>query len=254
MEAENGLPTFDADEVHIWCRNTAQLPAEAVEDAGRYLSPEELARRDRFHFPNDRRDFAVAHDLLRRALSCNRSTLPADWVFTADRYGKPSIRYPEFYRSCISFSLSHTRGAVTCAVAPGDPVGVDIERADRAACEEQIADRYFSPAEAAWLRNRPQEERHIRFTELWTLKEAFLKAIGIGLSGSLAAPSFRLRDSGEILFEAPPGFDVAIWHFALFEWTAEIRIAIAVAGLGRPRFTIRMEDATVSARLLAVST
>ena len=253
VEPQGVLPKLKPPEVFIWCRKTSDIPSDAAPAADFYLSIDERRRRDRFHFPNDRRDFVAAHDLLRRALSCYTKVNPADWVFTIDRRGKPLVDFPEAYRSCLSFSLSHTRGAVACGVALGDPIGVDIECADRAFSADEIVDRYFSPGEAAWLRDCPLHMRHVHFTELWTLKEAFLKSIGVGISGPVAAASFRLRDPGQILFESPPGFKHALWHFALFELSADIRIAIAVAGRNKPRFTIRTEDSPVPARLLAVS-
>jgi 4'-phosphopantetheinyl transferase len=78
----------------------------------------------------------------------------------------------------------------------GGTLGLDIERADRSLAVMEIANRHFSEKEAAWLRHCSDETRAVRFTELWTLKEAFLKATGVGLSGSLAIVSFRFEEPG----------------------------------------------------------
>ena len=103
-----------------------------------------------------------------------------------------------------------------------------FERIDQPQLVQEVADRYFSEKEAAWLRQCSDELRNIRFAELWTLKEAFLKAIGVGLSGSLADVSFRFDDhariefSGSSIYQTPQG-----WHFALFEPVYNMRLGIA---------------------------
>ena len=84
---------------------------------------------------------------------------------------------------------------------------MDVQRTDQPQCVEEIADRYFSEKEAAWLRQCSGELRNIRFAELWTLKEAFLKAVGVGLSGSLASISFRFEEHARIEVSGPSTFD-----------------------------------------------
>lgn len=239
-------------DVHVWHRRTSVLPVDVVLAADQYLSDEERLRRDRLEFAADRRDFAAAHDLLRRALSCCADVDPAAWTFTSDDYRRPFVDGPEAYRGRISFSLSHTRGSVSCGVSLTS-VGIDVECADRVGSVQEIADQHFSADEASWLRGHSEETRRIQFTELWTLKEAFLKAIGIGLSGSLADASFRLSDPGRIQFEAPPGIDRATWHFALFALGSNVRLAIAVSLPDQPRFTIHSEDPATVASPLAVT-
>jgi 4'-phosphopantetheinyl transferase len=226
-------------DVHLWFRKTEGLTDEDVTGAERSLSTEERARRDRFHFAADRRDFTIAHDLLRRTLSSYANVSPADWCFTTNEYGKPSIDSEDRHLAAISFSLTHTKGCVACGVTLGETLGVDIERADRSLAVMEIANQYFSQKEAAWLRHCSAETRRVRFAELWTLKEAFLKATGVGLSGSLATVSFRFEEPGRLLFDPPCTSDRSVWRFALVDLGSMLRLGVAVRNNNQPHFTVR---------------
>ena len=215
-------------DVHIWYRETESLGPDAIGAAEATLSADERTRCDRFHFSHDRRDYAVAHDLLRRSLSRYSPVPPAEWRFDTDQYGKPSIKRSG--EPSPSFSLSHTRGLVACAIASGMQVGVDVERVERNIATTDLAERYFSPDEAAALRHCHENARTRRFAELWTLKEAYIKAIGLGLSQVLAEFSFELDEDGSIGVKPPPRADSGLWHFAVFAPSHHTRLAVAVRG------------------------
>jgi phosphopantetheinyl transferase len=234
-------------DVHIWYRNTKGLDSTVAEMAERHLSIEERRRRDQLSLEADRRDFTIAHDLLRRALSRYSDVPPDKWRFATNDYGRPLIESTDPHLNAISFSLSHTRGFAACGITRGTPLGIDIEPIDQSQLSQLVADRFFSEKEASWLRQCPDESRSIRFTELWTLKEAFLKAMGVGLSGSLACGSFHLDDDNRVEFSAPPDFEMRGWHFALFEPVRNVRLGVAVCS-ARPRFLVR--DDQVNGRKL----
>ena len=219
------MDTLNEFDVHIRCLRTSSLDDEAVKTSDRYLSIEEQVRRDRLRLEADRHDFSFAHDLLRRTLSNFADLSPGDW---------PRLR-------ALSFNLSYTRGCVACAVALNGPLGVDVERIYQSQRLQEIADQYFSEQEAVWLRQCSNELRNVRIIELWTLKEAYLKAIGVGLSGSLADISFRFDEPAQIEFMAPPANDPHEWHFALFEPFHDIRLGIAIRGVA-PRLCMSQYD------------
>jgi 4'-phosphopantetheinyl transferase len=205
------------DAVHIWCRETGRLDQTAVDQAEASLSVEERARCARFRFPRDRRDYAIAHDLLRRSLDgFERNTVPP------------------------SFSLSHARGIVACAIAADMPIGVDAERIDRSMAVDELAERHFTRSEMAALQRSPDSARSTLFVELWTLKEAFVKAIGLGLTLAPNMMSFELDERGSVRFTPPPGIDGQSWHFALFAPSESTRVAVAVCCGVRngPRFIL----------------
>jgi 4'-phosphopantetheinyl transferase len=94
-------------------------------------------------------------------------------------------------------------------------VGVDVEKVGRAPLA--VAGRYFSAAEAQQLRALPPEAQARRFVRLWTLKEAYLKAIGSGLAGGLGRMSFIFDSTGVFRFERADDADAAHWQFRQYE-------------------------------------
>lgn len=236
------MVTLSDSDVHIWYRGTTSLGVDVVKSADRTLSIEERARRDRLQNEGDRRDFTIAHDLLRRALSRHADVPPTDWQFTTSEYGKPSIESADPQLLALAFNLSHTRGWVACAITSNMPLGVDVERIDKSRCVREIADRYFSEAETAWLRHCSNDLRNIRFTELWSLKEAFLKGAGVGLYGSLKSISFQFDGHAHINFSTLSAVDRHDWYFALFAPADDLRLAIAVQGAVRPRIFMREDE------------
>jgi 4'-phosphopantetheinyl transferase len=215
-----------AHDVHVWHRTTDSADAlDAYETDLSDLSPDERARCARFAFARDRRDFAAAHALLRTQLSRYADIRPTAWTFDARPGGKPFI--VSSGESALAFNLSHTHGLVACAIARCGEVGIDVESVDRALDGRKIAARYFSKVECEWLDACDARERAVRFIELWTLKEAYIKAIGLGLTHPLNAFSFTFADERRILFNPPPDIEASAWTFALFAPSAQYRMAVA---------------------------
>jgi phosphopantetheinyl transferase len=242
------LGEFD---VHIWYCITELLDPDAASTANAYLSISEKDRRARFRSETDRRDFAIAHGLLRQALSFCANLAPSDWHFATDARGKPLIDSNNREHKELSFSLSHTNGFVACAVARNLPVGIDVEWIDQSLPSQEIADRYFSDKEARQLRDCSKTQRAVRFVELWTLKEAFLKAVGVGHFGSMTDISFQLDEHCNIAFSAPAVTGFPDWQFALFEPLSNVRMSIAVAGASSPRYFVRQYNGQSLEPLLA---
>lgn len=235
-------------DVHVWCRATGDGDTlDACETDLSDLSSDEHARCARFVFARDRRDFAAAHSLLRTRLSQYTDVGPAAWTFDALPGGKPFIASASG-QPALAFNLSHTHGFVACAIAPGGEVGIDVESVDRALDGRRIATRYFSKAENDWLDACDGRERAIRFIELWTLKEAYIKAIGRGLSLPLNGFGFAFEGERHIRFSPPPDTQASAWTFALFAPSARYRLAVAVEATPSVRGSIvaRSADGTVT--------
>jgi 4'-phosphopantetheinyl transferase len=216
------VPTHD---VHIWFRATEALDEAAIAAAASVLSDEERAQFGRFHFARDARDYAAAHALLRHTLSHGGSQMPATWRFEKTPAGKPRLIGER--ANGRSFSLSHTRGLVACAVTSGAEVGVDVECVDREVDAGGIAARFFAPAEAVQLLTLDGEARQDRFFDLWVLKEALVKALGRGMAVSLSTLAFTVGAGGDIRLDAPD-LDADAWQFALFAPSPRHRLAVAV--------------------------
>lgn len=99
----------------------------------------------------------------------------------------------------IDFNLSHTDGAAVLAVTRNRPVGVDVERVRDCMEALELAERFFSAAEADWLRSQAAAHRSESFLACWTAKEASIKACGAGLSMPLATFSLITYDRGKEL-------------------------------------------------------
>jgi 4'-phosphopantetheinyl transferase len=149
------------------------------------LDGEEQARASRFRREKDRTAFVAAHALLRTTLAGYLGLEPAGLKFYEGRYGRPELALGRNEQR-LSFSLSHTDGLVGCAVSIGTEIGFDLEAA-RDPAPLEVADRHFARLEVDWLSALPPRARHDKFYALWTLKEAFVKALGLGLNLPLDA-------------------------------------------------------------------
>jgi len=179
----------DRSEVQVWW-----LPSgsEGDDEAGSsaLLDDDELARAGRFRFERDRVRFVHRHALVRRVLARYLDVAPAEITIRRTRFGRPELDPA----SGLSFSVSHADELTVVAVAQGCRIGVDIERLRPLDDELEIAETMFAEAEVALLRSVPLASRAHTFLELWTRKEAIVKAVGSGLSLELDRFSVIERD------------------------------------------------------------
>jgi 4'-phosphopantetheinyl transferase len=172
-------PVATSAEVHVW-RVSLDLPTALVERFEQALSDDERMRASRFFFARDRHHFVVARGTLRAILGGYLGLSPGDVAFAYASHGKPAVRGgPDRYD--LRFNVSHAGGLALVAIALGREVGVDIEQIREDFATEEIAARFFSPAEVAAIRALPVEERCAAFFNCWTRKEAYVKARGEGL-------------------------------------------------------------------------
>ena len=213
-------------QVHIWYHATATAGELELERALALLSPDERAQHDRFIFARDRRDYAMAHALVRRALSRYAGVAPEEWRFQPAPGGKPFLM-PIRDAASLSFSLSHTHGLVACAIADQADIGIDVE-AVRGPMDD-LLNQVLSTTEIHDVRRSASPlDQGRRFCELWTLKEAFTKATGEGLSRDVRQIAFAVDEDQRIIFKPAVEVDPNSWRFGLFAPTPEHFLAIAV--------------------------
>lgn len=181
-EYEGGQPALGADEVHVW-----QL--KRTSDFAQFLPEHEAVRHKAIAHDENRLGYAMSQGGLRRIASFY---LGRDWsevqVQRRER-GKPFIAEgPEF-------NLSHTVGQVF-AVFSAQPVGLDIESANRKVNAEKLARRYFAPAEAEHIVGVPEAERTALFLRYWVCKEATVKLSGDGIYHGLGDVQITLGEGG----------------------------------------------------------
>jgi 4'-phosphopantetheinyl transferase len=173
-------PPLGAEEVHVW-RSSLHVPASDLEDLRQSLSVDEIARAERFRVPKVREQFIVARGTLRTLLGRYLGIDPAEAAFVYGPLGKPALA-ERWADTSIHFNLSHSGDVALYAFSVGRELGVDVERHRPAEKIEGIASRFFSPRECAALQALPDEQRRELFFRYWTVKEAYLKARGKGLS------------------------------------------------------------------------
>jgi 4'-phosphopantetheinyl transferase len=184
MSAPTTLPVLAGEDVHVWFidleeaqRNAAALMAP--------LSPGERARGDRFHFPRDRFQFCATRGILRHLAGAYLGSAPSRLEFEAGACGK--LRLAGSSSDRFAFNVSHSAGFALIAASPRGELGVDIEAARPIADRDALAGQFFSAAEIAGLQSLEPGSRDEAFFTCWSRKEAYVKAVGDGLSYPLEA-------------------------------------------------------------------
>ena len=217
---------------HVWftCPEEIQDP-DLLASYHALLTPEEQEKQARYIMPWHRRTSLVTRAMARCVLSRYCSTPPHEWRFKTNAFGKPEI-VRGGQGLDLRFNLAHTHGLAACAVALDEPVGVDVERWDRQRDFSRLSARYFSPQEASLLEAVPEYAQRRLFFNIWTLKEAYIKARGAGLSLGLDRFSFAVSDNGSPQISLDQGLndDPARWAFRLLTPT---RFHVAALALRR---------------------
>ena len=225
-------------EAHVWLANPDGVHEPALlERCLALLGPKERERYQRLRRAPSRREFLVAHALARVTLSRYAPVAPEAWSFSVGEHGRPEISGPSQARR-LRFNLSHTSGLVACAVVRELDIGVDVESTARRVRHRDLAERFFGEAERRALRALAPEKQAGRFLEFWTLKEAYLKAGGRGISIPLRSFQFEVSDSDPPRIRFDPALlrdDAASWQFALHHPMQTHTLAVAICRPDRRR-------------------
>ncbi|MGB6689742.1 MAG: 4'-phosphopantetheinyl transferase superfamily protein [Terracidiphilus sp.] len=213
-----------ARDVHVWTVGTA-VPDDIAGEFHRCLDPAEAERAAQFRFNRFGKSFVVTRGVLRyllgRYLDCN----PASLRFENGSKGKPALAQG----IGIQFNVSHSGDLAAIAVTCGCEIGIDLERVRSVPEMDQIASRYFDPAEAAEILSLPKNERGRFFFRSWTRKEAYIKAIGEGLSEPFLRFSPEGLPGGVFEFGTSAGNDAVpgLWTMHDLEIAPDYLAAVA---------------------------
>jgi len=229
------------EQAHVW------LPTLPADEQQRFL---------RYRRPLDAHQFLVGRLMIRRWLAEATSIPASDWRFSEGERGRPEIAGPD---TQWSFNLSHSGGLVACALAralapvvpPGADagIGVDLEDLDRRPLSPDLIHRFCAPSEVVDIERQPEALRAQRFLTYWTLKEAYLKARGLGIAVHLADLDFSLEGPHPaIRFRESLAGTASDWAFELFQPTPRYLLSVAAPlppGAARP--TIHLDAISLQA-------
>ena len=220
-------------QVHVWRISIdPRISAPRVLARRSVLTDDERARADRFYTPDLATRWLLGRSALRSILGRYTGVPPSALALVAEAHGKPAIDPTVMARqpsTLPAFNLTHAGELALLAVSRAMPLGIDVERVRAVRDASGIAERFFSPVERDQFRRLDPDDRDRGFFRCWTRKEAFIKAIGEGLSRPLATfdvdfaagcPA-RLRRIGSDPAEA------AAWWMAAFEPAPDYLAAVA---------------------------
>lgn len=217
------------NEVHV-CRMESSLFFTCVAELERLLSADEQKRAQRFIFDQHRKSYIVNRGILRVLLGCYTNTPPDKIDFKYSRNGKPLLAR-NTKPATIFFNLSHTKDMALYAFASCRWLGVDVEYIQTAIEINEIAKRYFHSNEVRMLSQLATEARKKCFYELWTCKEAYLKATGEGLAGLELVEIFKTNDDNiSLKRHGPIDKEHCDWHLYQLEPKPGYKGALVIKG------------------------
>ncbi len=233
--ARDAMHELASGEVQVWIARLEETDARALDRCRAMLNDAELQRLNRLASEPLKAEFLLTRGLCRLTLSAYANVCPKDWEFECNAYGKPSIALPANLKM-LRFNLTNTRTLAACAVAFDVDIGVDIEPLNRTDDTLPISTGIFTSAEVLLLRTLGAANRVRRFYELWTLKEAYAKAKGTGLSELLDRVSFQPQGSStRACFDSGSGDCEDDWQFEQIDLDCNHLLALAVHKKRGPR-------------------
>lgn len=214
-------------QVHVWYCDPREIQdASKLTAYESVLSAREVQQYRRFHYDKDRHSYLVSHALLRYSLSQYADVNASNWEFSRNEHGKPGLVSPPGMQG-IHFNLTHTEGLSACVVTLEKPCGIDAENKNRNNKLAAVASRMFADEECRQLNENEIEQT---FFYYWTLREAYVKALGAGLSGSSKEYYFDIDMDEMKAVVCHRNRQQAVddhWWFRLYEPTAEHVLSVA---------------------------
>lgn len=218
-------PSLEAGQVHVW-RICLEQQDDLLDRFRRMLTPEELERSGRFRFERLQRHFVVSRGFLRYVLGRYLAAKPSELRFSYNNYGKPSLAGEE----SLQFNMSHSHEVALVAVTRDAAVGVDVEHIRADFASEDIATRFFSRLEVETFNSLPKDQQVAAFFRCWARKEAYIKAIGKGLSQPLDGFDVTLAPSDPAALLRAGEEDALTWSLSDLDVASDYASALMVEG------------------------
>lgn len=220
--------------VQLWhCAASEETPGENEHWCEQVMPATERSEADRFRRHTTRNQHVIGRGMARFLLchhaSTSNQTSPDEICFSLGPHGKPAVATPVHLDQ--PFNVAHTSGMVLCAVANQgvEKLGVDVESVRRRTSLE-LAERYFAEPEVRFLSKQDATKAPLVFLRIWTLKEAFVKAMGTGLQTQLDQFAFVdiLSARPQIEFLNPALGDASDWRFECLQPRDGFLAAVAI--------------------------
>jgi 4'-phosphopantetheinyl transferase len=216
-------------EAHVWFTIPESVrDHRTIQRLEALLSAEEIDRYRRFYFAEDRHRYLISHALVRETLSKYIDLPPVDWCFSFGDHGRPEIANPG--TPAVRFNLTHTRGLAACVITLAHDCGIDAEKIRKRSNPVGVARRMFSDAENRSLQRLQGRAFMEHFFSAWTLREAYVKAIGVGIAFPTHKLTFAVEADDSVAISFHPHIDdrPEDWDFRLLRPTGEHIAATAV--------------------------
>lgn len=223
-------PKLNSNNLHLW---SAVLDEhfESIEYFQAYLSPHEMDRAERFKTEKAKAHFIIGRGILKEILGRYLEIEASKINLTYEKLGKPHLE-PALQNIIpgLTFNLSHSNGMIMCGVSKDQWLGVDLEYREKTRSFNEIAERFFSVQEIREIKQAQGEQKKIVFYNIWTKKEALLKALGLGLHSPLRQFSVTGQpDSIDQLINLPFDPHAKKWAvFSLNEQPSTFSLSIAM--------------------------
>jgi len=201
-------------EIHLW-----HIPFDEKKIELKLLSSREIAKGNAFKFPTHKHQFWLYRTMLRKVLSLYSNIPPEKICFSYSEFGKPSFEN----NASLQFNLSHSQNLGVIALTHSSPVGVDIEEMKTLEDFEEIVKQFFSKKEYADFQQIPVQEQLDPFYTLWTCKEAFVKALGEGLSYPLDQFSISWKKPPTVLEIQGSRQEASLWSIQSYITQSKMR-------------------------------
>ncbi|WP_212112461.1 4'-phosphopantetheinyl transferase family protein [Bartonella queenslandensis] len=216
--------------IQIWYSPLAKIDQQLYLRYLALLSPCEHKRFRQFKAKSAQNEYLVGRVLLRTILSKMAPIAPQEWQFISNKYGRPEITPTQKWAVLgLNFNISHSCGLVVLAISNDCCIGIDVEAITRPINAKELAYRCFTSTEANFICDVNGKKRLERFYTIWILKEAYSKALGLGLSLPFDSFSFDLSETQHNIIKLTSQHpSSALWRFARWKIKSNHQIALAI--------------------------
>jgi 4'-phosphopantetheinyl transferase len=219
---------INSSDIHLW-RRKLESPDQEIQTLFNILNEEEKIKAKRFVFEKHQRRFIVARSTLKIILSNYLKIAPNQIGLKYSSRGKPTL-IKDINPDKLEFNVSHSEELAIYGITRDRLIGVDVEYNRAMGDAEQLAKRFFCPQEYEIIRSLNSPEKEQTFFQLWTAKEAYLKATGEGISGGLDQIVVSLETINPFLALPNSGKPLTDWTLFTLTPQTEYLASVVVQG------------------------